>query len=149
MTNENLPDGFHAKPHSDGRVEFRFVVSGSEVLSGFLTAEQLSIVVANLLNSANGAFHIADKKLPSAPQIFQREAIQVSRWGIGEINPQSQAVIIEVGEATIAFGVPPDKLRELARYLIVASHQPRSALPLRNFLREMCYDLAAGLRGFF
>jgi HNH endonuclease len=148
MATPNLPDGFHTKPLNDGTVEFRIVGGGKEVAACRLTGEQLSVVVGNLLNAAHAAFHNADKQLRASPNIYQQEPTQVERWAIGGTNrPNQQVLIIEVGDATIAFAVPPDKVRELARYLIVASHHPQSAIPFRNLLRQTYLDLAAGIRG--
>ena len=127
MAVQGLPDGFHTKPLNDGKVEFRIVGGGKEIAAALLTGEQLSVVVGNLLNAAHAAFHNADKQLSTSPNLYQREPTQVERWAIGGTNRQNQQVlIIEVGEATIAFAVPPDKVRELARYLIIASHHPQS-----------------------
>lgn len=148
MAVQGLPDGFHTKPLNDGKVEFRIVGGGKEIAAALLTGEQLSVVVGNLLNAAHAAFHNADKQLSTSPNLYQREPTQVERWAIGGTNRQNQQVlIIEVGEATIAFAVPPDKVRELARYLIIASHHPQSALPFGKLLNQTYLDLAAGLRG--
>jgi hypothetical protein len=146
---QKLPDGIHTKALNDGNVEFRFVAGGKELAAGYMTAAQLSSVVANLLNAAHNAFHNADKQLAPTPKFYQGEPTHVARWALGQTKQQNQQVlIVEVGEATIAFVVPPDKIRELARYLIVASHHPQSILSLRAFLRAAVLDFLAGLRGF-
>jgi hypothetical protein len=149
MPIQQFADGFHTKGLSDGTVEFHMVSGGKELAAGYMTAAQLSTVVANLLNSAHNAFHNADKQLGPQPKTYQAEPTHVERWALGQTNQRNQQVlIIEVGEAAIAFVVPPDKIRELARYLIVASNNPQSALSLSAIMRATLLDLSAGLRGF-
>lgn len=149
QNNTQLPDGFHTRALNDGNVEFRFVNGGKQIVAGSMTPEQLTVVVTNFLNSAHNAFHNADKQLVAGKSKFKGEGIPVMRWYVGGTNQQNQqALIIEVGDSPIAFVVPNEKIRDLARYLIVAScnNQP-VPLPF-GLLRETARDLAVGLRGF-
>jgi hypothetical protein len=149
MSTQRLPDGFHTKALKDGTVEFRMVSNGEELAAGYMTAPQVSTVVANLLNAAHNAFHNSDKQLGPRPTIYQGEPTYVERWALGQMNQGNQQVLtVEVGEAAIAFVVPPDKIRDLARYLIVASSNPQSGSSSRAILRAAFLDFWVGLRGF-
>ena len=141
-----LHDGFHTKALDDGNIEFAFVVRGSSHVNGFMTPDQVSALAANLLNTSSAAFQNAELSLPEMSN-FRCPSVTVTRWSVGKPQEKDQFVMAaECGRAVVAFNIPTEHLRPIARSLIEASYGARS-ISNGRVVREGLSDCASLIRG--
>ncbi|XSC42109.1 hypothetical protein ACF1BQ_026550 [Bradyrhizobium sp. RDT10] len=142
-------DGVRIEPADDGNITFRFMNGQREVLSGVFTPQQVSVVVAGLLNAATGSFRVLGKDAALTPPTTIEQPINVTKFNIALTKVRGRyAIVAQAGEATVGFAIDRGELRRVARLLNKASYHPESGIRTAPLLRDLLTDFFDDLGGW-
>ena len=142
-------DGIRAEPLADGNVSFKFLRGNEEVLSGVLTPQQVTGIVALLLNAATGAFQETERDPRSVTYSLAELPVHTTGFGLAVTKVRGRyAIVAQAGEASIGLAIERRELRRLARTLIAASYGSGSTDTTARLLCELLADFFNDLTGW-